>query len=73
MARISNTDTPLAARRDEPRKELAALDQAVAAIPAGARRGKLDKLSREAFAVLERRVYTLDHRTELGPDRRRER
>ncbi|WP_433560462.1 hypothetical protein ACQP1O_22455 [Nocardia sp. CA-151230] len=63
----------LAARRDELRKELTVLDHAVAAVPAGARRSELDKLSREAVAVLERRVYALDHRTGLGPDRRRER
>ncbi|MFE3262571.1 hypothetical protein ACFXPS_43255 [Nocardia sp. NPDC059091] len=58
---------------DELSKELAVLDQAVAAVPAGVRRSELDELSREAFVVLECRVYALDHRTALGPDRRRER
>ncbi|MGW5107752.1 hypothetical protein [Nocardia sp. NPDC004123] len=72
--RVKRIDwSTLAARRDELRKELAALDQAVAAVPAGAHRGELDKLSREAFAVPERRVYALDHPPVLGPDRRRER
>ncbi|MGW4120066.1 hypothetical protein [Nocardia sp. NPDC004711] len=46
----------LAARRDELPKELAALDQAVAAVPAGAHRGELDKLSREAFTACEGQV-----------------
>ncbi|MFJ9371026.1 hypothetical protein ACIRRA_42375 [Nocardia sp. NPDC101769] len=63
----------LTAQRDGLRRELAILDQAVAAVPAGARRSELDKLSREAFTVLARRVYTLDHPPVLGPDRHRER
>ncbi|MFE3798837.1 hypothetical protein KHQ06_26335 [Nocardia tengchongensis] len=63
----------LAAQRDPLRWELSILDQAVAAVPPGARHGELDKLSREAFTVLARRIYTLDHPPALRPDRRRER
>ncbi|WP_331757746.1 hypothetical protein [Nocardia sp. NBC_01388] len=66
----------LAEQRNALREELAALDDARSAV-AGARREVLDKLSDEAFAVLERRIYTLEHPTHLDPhpprDRRRDR
>ncbi|MET8428814.1 hypothetical protein [Nocardia sp. NPDC004860] len=73
IGRVKHLDhETLAVQRDELRKERALLDQARLAVPTGGRREALDRLSQDAFAVMERRIYALENPTVIGPDHLRE-